>query len=309
MSAISIIIPVYNCEKYISKTIYSVLQQTYHNYKCIIVDDGSTDNTYKIITKIVDGDKRFKIIQQKNLGECAARNTGISLVSTPYITVLDSDDIWHPNFLQYMLDVLQKNGIDFAWCHFAMFYDGTNIRKRQPWANLHKTGNIWWDMLLNSEFCMGAWAARTDKVRAAGPFDPTLRVAEDRDFSLRLLALICQENPAAAQEIPQELLFYRQRAGSAVRNAQIALSTEWNIMKKHIEHPGIPPRVRKRAWSFLAFKMAVIAAFGAHQYMTALQWYIKAFYIDPLNLNLYWLPVRKVMMRVRRAQYIDILKD
>ena len=133
MSAISIIIPVYNCEKYISKTIYSVLQQTYHNYKCIIVDDGSTDNTYKIITKIVDGDKRFKIIQQKNLGECAARNTGISLVSTPYITVLDSDDIWHPNFLQYMLDVLQKNGIDFAWCHFAMFYDGTNIRKRQPW--------------------------------------------------------------------------------------------------------------------------------------------------------------------------------
>lgn len=309
MSAISIIIPVYNCEKYISKTIYSVLQQTYHNYKCIIVDDGSTDNTYKIITKIVDGDKRFKIIQQKNLGECAARNTGISLVSTPYITVLDSDDIWHPNFLQYMLDVLQKNGIDFAWCHFAMFYDGTNIRKRQPWANLHKTGNIWWDMLLNSEFCMGAWAARTDKVRAAGPFDPTLRVAGDRDFSLRLLALICQENPASAQEIPQELLFYRQRAGSAVRNAQIALSTEWNIMKKHIEHPGIPPRVRKRAWSFLAFKMAVIAAFGAHQYMTALQWYIKAFYIDPLNLNLYWLPVRKVMMRVRRAQYIDILKD
>lgn len=309
MSAISIIIPVYNCEKYISKTIYSVLQQTYHNYKCIIVDDGSTDNTYKICTKIVDGDKRFKIIQQKNLGECAARNTGISLVSTPYITVLDSDDIWHPNFLQYMLDVLQKNGIDFAWCHFAMFYDGTNIRKRQPWANLHKTGNIWWDMLLNSEFCMGAWAARTDKVRAAGPFDPTLRVAGDRDFSLRLLALICQENPAAAQEIPQELLFYRQRAGSAVRNAQIALSTEWNIMKKHIEHPGIPPRVRKRAWSFLAFKMAVIAAFGAHQYMTALQWYIKAFYIDPLNLNLYWLPVRKVMMRVRRAQYIDILKD
>lgn len=309
MSAISIIIPVYNCEKYISKTIYSVLQQTYHNYKCIIVDDGSTDNTYKIITKIVDGDKRFKIIQQKNLGECAARNTGISLVSTPYITVLDSDDIWHPNFLQYMLDVLQKNGIDFAWCHFAMFYDGTNIRKRQPWANLHKTGNIWWDMLLNSEFCMGAWAARTDKVRAAGPFDPTLRVAGDRDFSLRLLALICQENPAAAQEIPQELLFYRQRAGSAVRNTQIALSTEWNIMKKHIEHPGIPPRVRKRAWSFLAFKMAVIAAFGAHQYMTALQWYIKAFYIDPLNLNLYWLPVRKVMMRVRRAQYIDILKD
>lgn len=309
MSTISIIIPAYNCKKYISETIKSVLCQTYSDYECIIVDDGSTDGTDRVIAKIVDGDNRFKIVQQENLGECAARNTGISLASTPYLTVLDSDDIWHPNFLQYMLNVLQNKKADLVWCHFAMFYDGTNIRKRQPWANIHKTGNIWWDMLLDSEFCMGAWAARTDKVRAAGPFDPSLRVAGDRDFSLRLLALICQENPMAAQEVPQELLFYRQRAGSAVRNVQAALDTEWHIMKKHIEHPGIPPRIRKRAWSFLAFKMAVIAAFGARQYMTAIRWYIKAFCLDPLNLNLYWLPVRKLIMRLQRTQYIDILKD
>lgn len=306
MPTISIVIPAYNCEKYILRTLESVLRQTYCDYECIIVDDGSTDRTYEIIVNIVGSDNRFKIIRQKNLGECAARNTGISLVSTPYITVLDSDDIWHPSFLQYMLGVLQEKEVDLTWCHFAMFYDGTKIRKRQPWANMHKTGNIWWDMLLDSEFCMGAWAARTDKVRAAGPFDPTLRVAGERDFSLRLLALICQKNPAAAQEIPQELLFYRQRSGSAVRNVQAALDSEWKIMKKHIEHPGIPFRLRKRAWSFLAFKMAVIAAFGAHKYVMAFRWYIKAILIDPLNINLYWLPLRKILFLFKRKEDIQI---
>lgn len=309
MAEISIVIPAYNAEQYIRETIRSVQRQTFSNYVCIVVDDGSIDGTEKILRDTIDSDRRFIIVKQKNSGECSARNTGIAYVSTPYVAVLDSDDIWHPRFLESMMAALQRPGVEFAWCHFAMFYDGSNRRKMQPWINVHKTGNLWWDLLLDNEFCMGAWAARTDKVRAAGPFDSSLRVAGDRDFSLRLLALICQKNPAATQEIPQELLFYRQRAGSAVRNAQAALGTEWNIMKKHIEHPGIPPRIRKRAWSFLAFKMAVIAAFGARQYMTALQWYMKAFCIDPLNLNLYWLPVRKLMMRVKRTQYIDILKD
>ena len=114
MSTISIIIPAYNCKKYISETIKSVLCQTYSDYECIIVDDGSTDGTDRVIAKIVDGDNRFKIVQQENLGECAARNTGISLASTPYLTVLDSDDIWHPNFLQYMLNVLQNKKADLV---------------------------------------------------------------------------------------------------------------------------------------------------------------------------------------------------
>ena len=160
-----------------------------------------------------------------------------------------------------------------------------------------------------TEFCTCSWLGRLDVVRSIGGFNPHLRVGEDRDFLLRLLESICFKHCEKVSGTDRELFFYRQREGSAVRNAQTALSTEWNIMKKHIEHPGIPPRVRKRAWSFLAFKMAVIAAFGAHQYMTALQWYMKAFCIDPLNLNLYWLPVRKLMMRVKRTQYIDILKD
>lgn len=303
---ITVVVPVYNSGKYIFDTIKSIQNQTYSNYKCIIVDDGSTDNTHQIICNVAKKDSRFQIIRQENRGECAARNTGIAHVTTEYITVLDSDDIWHPEFLQDMMDRLHKPGVKLAWCHFAMFYDGSTVRKPQPWDNVHKTGNIWWDMLCNSEFCMGAWAARTDVVRKAGPFDISLRVAGDRDFALRLLALICQQQPEAVQEIPRELLFYRQRAGSSVRNAQAALDTEWDTMRKHIEHTGIPSRIRKRAWSFLAFKMAVIASFGAHKYAVAIRWYIRAFFIDPLNMNLYWLPLRKIFLKLKCKESVNL---
>lgn len=176
----------------------------------------------------------------------------------------------------------------------------------QPWDNVHKTGNPWWDMLMDNIFCMGAWAARTEVVRAAGLFDPALAIAGDRDFSLRMLAMLCTDGHSMVKEIPEELLYYRQRQQSAVRNASLALETEWNIMRPHINHPGVPPRIQKRAWSFLAFKMAVIAAFAKKDYRTALRWYAKALYLDPLNCNLYWLPMRKMLLSLKKAEYVDI---
>ena len=98
MAEISIVIPAYNAEQYIRETIRSVQRQTFSNYVCIVVDDGFIDETEKILRNTIDSDRRFIIVKQKNSGECSARNTGIAYVSTPYVAVLDSDDIWHPRF-------------------------------------------------------------------------------------------------------------------------------------------------------------------------------------------------------------------
>lgn len=306
MAVITVIIPAYNVERYIRKTIQSVQNQSFSDFFCIIVDDGSTDATAKIIAETIANDDRFLLVRQKNEGECAARNTGIALVQTPLLTVLDSDDLWHMDFLQKMTMVLSDSTIKLAWCHFTMFFDHNRQRKMQPWDNVHKTGNPWWDMLMDNIFCMGAWAARTEVVRAAGLFDPALAIAGDRDFSLRMLAMLCTDGHSMVKEVPEELLYYRQRQQSAVRNASLALETEWNLMRQHINHPGVPPRIQKRAWSFLAFKMAVIAAFAKKDYRTALRWYVKALYLDPLNLNLYWLPIRKMLLSLKKAEYVDI---
>ena len=96
---ISIIIPVYNAEKYLDKCIESILEQDYKNYECIFVDDGSTDSSAEICKKICDADARFRYIEQKNGGASKARNTGIKNVRGEWVTFIDADDMIVPYYL------------------------------------------------------------------------------------------------------------------------------------------------------------------------------------------------------------------
>ena len=309
MPKITVVMPAYNAAPWLADSLRSVQEQTFTDFICQVIDDGSVDDTAAVFTRCVGDDPRFRLAQQQNAGECQARNAGMALVETPLTTVLDSDDIWHPTFLERMTAALTCKNVRLAWCRYAMFLEGSCQRKPQPWSNVHQTGNIWWDMLLDSVFCMGAWAARTVDVRKAGPFDPTLAVGGDRDFSLRLLVVCCASDPHAAVAIPEELLFYRQRSGSAVRNSDIALQTEWGMMSRHLEHPLVPTRIRRRGYSFLAFKMAVISALARRDWKTALKWYVKAVRLCPVNMNLYVLPLRKLAMSFCKKEELVWLRS
>ena len=103
-SLVSIIIPAYNQSSLISETLNSVLNQTYINWECIIVDDGSTDNTTEIVKKYTVGDSRFKLKnrpQKKLKGANACRNYGFKLSKGEYVLFLDSDDIWLDDLVEY----------------------------------------------------------------------------------------------------------------------------------------------------------------------------------------------------------------
>lgn len=99
---ISVIIPVYNSEKYLSACIKSILNQTYPNWELIIVNDGSTDNSAKIINRFISIDKRIKQIYQKNSGPGIARNIGIKEASGDYIVFVDSDDTINKNYFELL---------------------------------------------------------------------------------------------------------------------------------------------------------------------------------------------------------------
>lgn len=103
---ISIIMPAYNTEKYISAAIDSVINQTFPDWELIIVDDGSTDNTGKIIDEYIEKDVRIKVFHQSNQGVSSARNNAMERSTGDYMTFLDSDDVYHPERLKIMLDVL-----------------------------------------------------------------------------------------------------------------------------------------------------------------------------------------------------------
>ena len=106
---ISIIMPVYNSEKYISEAIESVCNQSYKNWELLIVNDGSTDYTSKIIDDFAKKDSRIKVFHRKNEGVSMARNFALNKVCGEYITFIDSDDMYHADRLKRMLQVFEQH--------------------------------------------------------------------------------------------------------------------------------------------------------------------------------------------------------
>ena len=121
---VSIIIPVFNAEKYLKKCIESVINQTYQNIEVILIDDGSTDNSPLIYREYARKDNRLKINRQKNLGVFAARNNGIRRATGEYIIFIDADDWIEVNMIELMCDKLKKNKeIDICICGYKEFYE------------------------------------------------------------------------------------------------------------------------------------------------------------------------------------------
>lgn len=105
---VSIITPIYNGGKYVSHTIDSVINQTYPNWEMIIVNDGSTDDSVKIIEEYLKKDDRITLYSQSNGGSASARNNGIRRANGQYIALLDSDDLWEPFFLESQLALMKE---------------------------------------------------------------------------------------------------------------------------------------------------------------------------------------------------------
>ena len=114
MAIISIVVPVYNVEKYIDNCIESILNQTYDDYELILVDDGSKDSCPQICDSYAKQDKRIKVIHKENAGLSDARNAGTALAKGKYITYIDSDDYINPLYLEMLLKAITETGAEFS---------------------------------------------------------------------------------------------------------------------------------------------------------------------------------------------------
>ena len=123
---LTIVIPVYNVEKYIYDCLESVRKQTYKDFNVIIVDDGSTDNSINIAKEICNKDNRFKIISKKNGGLSDARNYGLNYVETKYVTFLDSDDFINTNTYEKLINNLETNDNDIVVADIEYYYTNIN---------------------------------------------------------------------------------------------------------------------------------------------------------------------------------------
>ena len=116
MPKVSIIVPVYNTEKYLHRCIDSILRQTLTDIEVILVDDGSFDSSGKICEEYARKDSRLRVIHQKNAGVAVARNTGLDIASGDYIAFVDSDDYIEPNMYQSMMQVANQYDCDVVLC-------------------------------------------------------------------------------------------------------------------------------------------------------------------------------------------------
>ncbi|MBO5468256.1 MAG: glycosyltransferase [Lachnospiraceae bacterium] len=121
---ISVIVPIYNVEKYLDVCLESIINQTYSNLEIILVDDGSTDNSLYICNEYAQKDKRIKVIHKKNGGLSSARNVGIDVAKGKYIGFVDGDDYIHKELYRRLVDACQRYRVAISICHAVVFQDG-----------------------------------------------------------------------------------------------------------------------------------------------------------------------------------------
>ena len=115
---VSIIVPVYNAEKFIERTVGFITAQTYSNIEIILVNDGSTDNTRQILNELAESDTRIKIINQENRGQVGARNTGIFASRGKYVMFADADDVVSRDFVKILYYAAKTSNADITQCEF-----------------------------------------------------------------------------------------------------------------------------------------------------------------------------------------------
>jgi glycosyltransferase involved in cell wall biosynthesis len=183
---ISIIVPAYNAEKTIKRTIDSALNQTFSDFELIVVNDGSQDSTLEIVSSIKD--PRIKVFSFANAGAAVARNRGFAHSTGEFIAFLDADDLWTPDKLEAQLKALQTNpkaAVAYSWTNYI---DESSQFLRQG-SYISVEGNIFSDLLLVNFLENGSnpLIRRQAFIEVSG-FDESLIASQDFDLYLRLAA-------------------------------------------------------------------------------------------------------------------------
>jgi len=134
MVDISVILPVYNTEKYLSQCLQSIINQTLKDIEIICIDDGSTDNSLEILNKFAAQDSRITVLTQPNLGAGAARNAVLKIANGKYLSFLDADDFFEPNMLELAYNACEKNGAQICVFRSKRYHQDSNSYEEIPWT-------------------------------------------------------------------------------------------------------------------------------------------------------------------------------
>ena len=219
---VSIILPSYNSEQFIAKSIESVINQTYKNWEMVIVDDCSLDNSNEIIEDYIKKDKRIKLIKlEKNSGPAIARNKAIKEAKGRYIAFLDADDLWKPAKLEKQLNFMKENDLSFTYSAYDLIdEEGNHLGKFIPpkevsYYSILKTNPI------------GCLTAIYDTRKLGKIYMPNILKRQDYGLWLKILKRI-----NSVRGIIEPLAIYRIRKNSVSSNKLKAAKYQWKIYRE-----------------------------------------------------------------------------
>lgn len=239
LSLVSVIIPTFNYGHFIGATLESLLAQTYRNWECIIIDDGSSDNTHDVVETFCSRDTRFKYIYQENKGMSAARNIGIKEAAGSYIQFLDADDLLEKRKFESQVKFLVENpDIDMVYCDARYFpseepdkqYAGIDGSVKSKIKKISGgSEELLRCLLVDNIIVISCPLLRKSLVESFGFFDEKLRTLEDWDYWLR-----CINHPVKVHftEHDEGRALIRYHSNSASRSRIKMLETNIAIRRR-----------------------------------------------------------------------------
>ena len=228
MTTISIIVPCYNQAQYLPDCLQSVVEQTYSHWECIIVNDGSPDNTEAVALEWAAKDNRIKYLKKENGGLCSARNAGISSAEGKWLLPLDADDKIGKDYLKFAHDIMiSKSEVGLIYANANYFGD-----REEVWALPEY--NLKTLLRANMIYC-SAFYKKEDWIRIGG-YDTNMKNGwEDWEFWIHLLGTSNKK----VYKLEYTGFYYRIKNDSMiytfVRNDEILLNTIKYVFKKHID--------------------------------------------------------------------------
>jgi glycosyltransferase involved in cell wall biosynthesis len=223
---VSIILPLYNTEKYIKETIHSVINQTNNRWELIIIDDGSTDSSPELVKPFLTN-KNISYYYQQNSGVSIARNHGIEKAQGDYIALLDADDIWQPTNLEKKIKLLENEDVDFVFSDVELIDENSHSK------NIFLQGTdeeilmhyLLWDKTVIPGPCSNL-VVKKKCLDNGIRFDDTFSTAADQDFCFNLASKY------KGKRIAEKLWKYRILANSMSKNIKIMEIDHIGVYKK-----------------------------------------------------------------------------
>lgn len=239
---VSVIMPAYNAEDTVRGSVASVLQQSLTELELVVVDDGSSDNSARLVRELADGDPRLHLICQPNRGAGPARNRGLSAARGEYIAFLDSDDYWAPDCLERLAAALDTHpGTDLAYCGWQNV--GLTGGRGEPFVPPDYSDRDLVELFLGgNRWPIHGALTRREAIDRIGGFDESWSSCMDYDLWLRLMAHV------RIVRVPEVLAYYRHHEGEQItKNRARGALNHWRVQHRFLErNPETVQRLGRR---------------------------------------------------------------